>query len=483
MLAVWQTGRLVRRDRRLRETNDALAEANQAKSLFLANMSHEIRTPMNAILGHSQLLQRSRELSPDHRRAMETIQQSGDHLLKLINDVLDISKIEAGRLELSPADFDLRSTLETLGAMFELHCKEKGLQWLLEGVGTDPIPVYGDEDKLRQILINLLGNAVKFSETGEVALRLIPQPENRYRFEVTDTGPGLTAEDQKAIFEPFQQGRAGLRTGGTGLGLTIVQRQLELMGGQLMVDSTAGRGSCFSFAVTMPPAHAEVAVEAARHWARVQRLAPSLQVTALVADDVADNRDILAGMLIEIGADVEVVENGQQVLESLAAGHLPDILFLDIRMPVLGGLESIRRLRRNPDWKSLKVVAISASVLEHERQEFLAAGFDDFVDKPFRFERICACLARQLNVEFDYGDALESPGVSENWADLAMPADLRASLIEAAEVRGVTALESHLKTLEQLGDNHRSLAAHLRQLQQQFRMDAVLEVLREIRGE
>ncbi len=381
-------------------------------------------------------------------------------------------------------DFDLRSMLITLGAMFELQCAEKGLQWRLEGVANEQMPVHGDEDKLRQVLMNLLGNALKFTEEGEVALRLIPLHEDRYQFEVIDTGPGLTAEDQAAILEPFQQGAAGLRAGGTGLGLTIAERQLELMGSQLTVDSTVGEGSCFSFTVTLPRANAEVPVEASGDWARVQHLAPGYHVKALVADDVADNRDILSGMLAELGADVEVVENGQLALESLAAGRLPDIVFLDIRMPVMSGLETIRLLRQNLDWKSLKVVAISASVLEHERQEFLAAGFDDFIDKPFRFERICACLARHLRVEFVFADVPDvDPAIPQDWQAVTLPADLHANLVEAVEVRAVTAMEGHLKTLEQLGDDQRRLAVCLRQLQQQFNMDDMLNTLRMISHE
>ena len=350
VLIVGLGARLMWKDRKLRLANQVLTTINQdldqargeaeaanhAKSLFLANMSHEIRTPMNAILGYAQLLRRSPDLAPDHQHAMQTIQQSGDHLLNLINDVLDISKIEAGRMELSPSDFDLQALLETLGVMFELQCQEKGLEWRLEGVGDESLPVHGDEDKLRQVLINLLGNAVKFTQTGRVVLRFMPQPEDQYRFEVVDTGLGLAPEDQETLFQAFQQGAAGSQQGGTGLGLTIVQRQLQLMGAALEVDSALGHGACFGFTVCLPAAQGELPTEAQGAWSKVRHLADGYAVRALGVDDVAENRDVLRGMLAEIGAEVEIAENGQQALERLETSG-PDIVFLDIRMPVMGG--------------------------------------------------------------------------------------------------------------------------------------------------
>ena len=504
-LAGWQTVRVVRRGRELRQSNSALSDANKelfgvnqdlqhksedlekarvaaesanhAKSLFLANMSHEIRTPMNAILGYAQILQRSDDLNNRHRHAVETIHRSGDHLLNLINDVLDISKIEAGRMELAPEDFDLAELVKGLSVMFELQCREKGLSWRLEGLDEEKLPVHGDEAKVRQVLINLIGNGVKFTTEGEVVLRLVRREGDVYRFEVADTGSGLSEEDREALFQPFQQGESGMRQGGTGLGLTISQRQLGLMGSELEVESTVGEGSCFSFAVELPPAREEVAEEEIETWSRVTGLAPGRRVRALVADDVAENREILSSMLSGIGVEVEVVENGKEALDRMEE-LLPDVVFLDIRMPVLDGLETLELVQEDERWRQVKVVAVSASVLDHERTEFLQAGFDDFLDKPFRFEDVCGSLAQHLGVEFVYGEGgEESVGGAGDWQRISLPEDLVSCLVKAAEFYSVTEIEGYLREMEGLGEGERKLASHLRDLRRQHDMEGIIELL------
>ncbi|MEW6752930.1 MAG: ATP-binding protein, partial [Candidatus Latescibacterota bacterium] len=493
-LVAWQSVRVLRRDHLLRRSNEALRQrggelerarvaaeaASRAKSLFLANMSHEIRTPMNAILGYAQILRRSPDLQLAHAGAMETILQSGDHLLKLINDVLDLSKIEAARMELEEADFDLGELLRTLGSMFALRCREKRLAWRLEGAGHEPLPVRGDEAKLRQILANLLGNAVKFTREGEVALRLERLPEHRYRFSVRDTGPGLSEADRAHLFEPFDQGTAGQRQGGTGLGLALARRQVALMGGSLEVESAPAQGACFHFTVTLPPARSPVARGLEPDWFRVRRLAPGCHLRALVADDVEQNRDILRGMLEGLGAQVQAVESGPEALAALDAFQ-PDIVFLDIRMPGMDGVETLSRIRQDSAWGGLKAVAVSASVLEHERRAFLAAGFNAFLDKPLRVERICAVLARLLRVQYESAEPQEE-GAPSDWGQVALPPELHTRLREAAELYSVTEIEEHLLVLERLGAEQRKLAACLRGLNARQDMEALLRVLQRVGG-
>jgi signal transduction histidine kinase/CheY-like chemotaxis protein len=447
--------------------------ANQAKSAFLANMSHEIRTPMNAILGYAQILRERATLSPEQQdRAVEAIYSSGDHLLKLINDVLDLSKIEAGRMELQEADFDLERLVVGLGSMFELRCRQQGLEWRVEQSGTQ-WQVHGDENKLRQVLVNLLGNAVKLTDRGEVVLE-VQQAQDRYHFAVQDTGPGIAPEHQEAVFAPFQQGPSHTDTSGTGLGLAIARRYVELLGGQLQVQSAPGRGARFFFSLVLSLAQGPVGQARVRQE-QVVRLAAGYSPQVLIVDDVATNREILAQILEGLGARVRLAQSGEEAIAA-ARKERPDLVFMDIRMAGMDGVEALRQLRA--EHGELPMVAISASVMRHQRQDYLQAGFDAFLEKPFRIEALYTCLEQVLGVQYETAQRVVSASaLPADFSGLPLPAELRAELLQAAEMHYVTALEAGLEQLAGLGARERQLADRLGALVESLDLNGVLEIL------
>ena len=483
--------------------------ANRAKSVFLANMSHEIRTPLNAILGYAQILNHSTNLSDQEQGAIETIGRSGEHLLVLINSVLDISKIEAGHEELTQRDFNLYQMIDTLGTMFAMRCGQKNLEWQLHNHVPSDV-VWGDEGKLRQVLINLLSNAVKFTTEGGVTLKVTshesgvasqksktevlkvggdgpatrdPRPATDFLFEVIDTGSGISEEKQAEIFEPFQQDEAGVRLGGTGLGLAISHRFVTMMDGSIHVESPYEKGgSRFYFTLTLQSGKL-LQAEDETDWSLVQKLSEGQTVHALIVDDIGTNREILESMLTRIGVQVETAENGEQGLQCISQ-HMPDITFMDMRMPVMDGPQTLQHIFEHYGRDATKVVAVTASVLTHQRQEYLDLGFDGFIDKPLRAEKIYQCLSEQLNVTFDMAESLAKANQpDETFADLVISTDLYDNLISAAKEHSITLLGEHIQALKTNYSNTHQLADHLNSLAQQFDMEGVLSVLAAIEHE
>ena len=461
----------------LAEAKDAADLANVAKSTFLANMSHEIRTPMNAILGYAQILNHDDALNPEHKKAIYTIGQSGEHLLGLINDILDISKIEAGHEQLTPIDFDLKVMLEGLSNMFDMRCRQKNLQWqLISDVieGT----VYGDQNKLRQILINLVGNAVKFTEKGSVTLSVHALENDHYRFEVADTGQGISKDKQAVIFEPFQQDVAGMKYGGTGLGLAISLRHVEMMGGKMTLTSEEDEGATFSFAVQLKQGRQDLQERDTTDWSCVLHLAEGQTISALVVDDVANNVDILAHLLTQIGVLVRTAHSGQKALELLRE-NVPDIVFSDIRMPNMNGAELLKYILDEHGTRAPKMIATTASVFEHQRQQYLDMGFDAFVNKPIQFEDVYACMAEQLGVTYVFKEKGETVSDSQTEIDLknvALPAQLLSDLKKAVEDASITDLREHVQTLSEMENMH-AFVMLVRERLQRYDFDGIREIL------
>lgn len=489
----------------------AAETANRAKSEFLANMSHELRTPLNAILGFAQLMTRDPSLTPEQQENLEIIGRSGEHLLGLINDVLELSKIEAGRVALQEESLDLHRLLDGLEEMFHLRATEKGLMLILDRAPDVPQYIRTDEGKLRQVLMNILGNAVKFTREGGVTLRVgcsdlsgrfnyeaSPQEKQkslrerrpRLLFEVEDTGPGIAPEELDAVFDPFKQTKSGqMSQEGTGLGMPISRQFVRLMGGDLTVRSELGVGTLFKFGVQIKLADA-VDVPTSQPKQRViglepdQRAADGDPYRLLVVEDREANRKLLVKLLEPMGFEMREAINGQQGIETWERWK-PHLIWMDMRMPVMDGYEATQHIKATTQGQATVVVALTASAFERDRAMILSGGCDDFVRKPFREEEIFDMLTKHLDVRFVYDVQDAQPaGAGAQPEDAVLPADsltpealmsLPADWVEDLHQAAIQLdADVILGLLDQIREQNASLANALANLVHDFRFDIIL---------
>ncbi|MDD1622796.1 MAG: PhnD/SsuA/transferrin family substrate-binding protein [Methylococcaceae bacterium] len=468
----------------LRLSRDAAEAANKAKSLFLANMSHELRTPLNAILGFSRMMRLNTGLSVSQCENLDIINRSGEHLLKVINDVLEIAKIESGRLQLDIAPFDLGNLMRDVGELMLLRAQQKGLWLKSEQAPEVPRYIKGDEARLRQILLNLVGNAVKFTERGGVTIRLHLKRGTRRELsiEVEDTGPGIAAEDKERLFEPFVQLNAKGWQSGTGLGLAITRQFLQLMGGRIELESTVGKGSLFRVELPVELAGAgEVSARSMDRHLEIVGLAPGQPVyRILIAEDQVENQLLLKRLMEQLGLEVRIADNGEQCI-ALFQQWQPHLIWMDWRMPVLDGEEATRRIRGLPGGDHVKIVAVTASVFIEQKREMLEVGMDDFVSKPYHFDEIYQCMARVLDIKYRYlADASgEKPSAVSLTTEMlaVLPASLRKTLKDA-----LLSLDSELidQAIKQAGEADKSLGFLLSRLVDNFDYPVILRLLDEL---
>ncbi|GAX37137.1 GAF domain-containing protein [Nodularia sp. NIES-3585] len=481
----------------LKQAKEVADAASLAKSEFLANMSHELRTPLNAILGFTQLMQRDHTLSSEHQNYTEIINQSGEHLLGLINSVLEMSKIEAGRMTLFEVEFDLHNLLHSLAGMLEHKAKSKGLQLIFECDATLPQYIKADENKLRQVLINLLGNSIKFTKKGQVTLRArceeLEQTANsefsmpyRLFFEVEDSGTGIAPEEIGNLFQAFQQTRSGRQAKeGTGLGLRISQKFIQLMGGEITVESALGKGSCFRFNLQADFPEAVVISKLSSPILDAVSIAPGeTEYRILIVEDNPANRLLLSNILTRLGLAVQEAENGEQAI-ALWQEWQPHLIFMDMQMPILDGYQAARQIRnlsqkldnQNGQTTPTKIIALTASAFTEQKQESLDAGCDDFVSKPFLWSEILEILAKYLQIEFVHETtAINQISPSADYvldaAALAiMPVSWIAKLHQVA-AQGNDSSSLHL--VAQIPAEHTGLIAALTQLIETYQFDKII---------
>jgi len=455
---------------------EAAETANHAKSAFLANMSHELRTPLNSILGYTQILTRDRNLMPDQQEGINIIQRSGEYLLTLINDVLDLSKIEAGRIELYPIDFNLSEFIRGLTDLFKLRAYQKGLTFVYESLSPLPLVIHADDKRLRQILINLLGNAFKFTHQGQVSLTIGYQA-GFMRFQVVDTGIGIAAADLEKIFLPFQQvGDKQYQAQGTGLGLPITKKLVEMMQGKISVESCLGQGSTFWMELPLAEVSSCVKASSASEWQVIGFKEAPRKI--LVIDDQRENRFVMIHLLTPLGFQVSEAKNGQEGLGKVME-FSPDLVITDLVMPVMDGFELTRQLRSLAEFRNLPIIASSASVFDRHKQASLAAGCNAFLPKPFQTESLLELLQELLNLTWIY----EERPVSLNNLIKQGPSPQQATtLFELAKIGDIMGILDFVTYLEKADEGLKPFVSQVRQLAKDFEDEKICHLVERYRS-
>ncbi|MGI8504079.1 MAG: ATP-binding protein [Hassallia sp.] len=481
-----------------KEAKIAVDIANHAKSEFLANMSHELRTPLNGILGYAQILENSKTLTEQEKHGISIIRSCGLNLLTLINDILDISKIEAHQMELRPTDFYLPSLLQGVVEICRFKAEEKNIDFIYQPAANLPTGVTADDKRLRQVLINLLGNAIKFTDNGGVTFNVDfitnytinnKQKMNKVRFKIQDTGVGMSPTQIEKIFLPFEQlGDSTHQTEGTALGLAISQKIVELMGSSIKVKSKFGVGSVFEF---------EIEFLIPDNWTESNTITNGGRITGysgsrrqiMIVDDSWENRSVIVNLLEPLGFTIIEAANGEEGLEK-ATLYYPDLIISDLDMPIIDGWEMLRQLRTNKIFKDIIFIAYSASIYDRNRQKNQVGGGNDFLAKPVQAAEIYRILSKHLKLNWIYAEAQKekvrshqplSPGVSlkpETTGEIIVPpSDDLAMLIEYAKKGQIKGIQKELEKIYKMDDKYKPFVNHLNQLVKSFNIKKIRQFL------